>query len=147
MGLSISHNAFSAPYSTFNRWRTEIAKRIGMPLDLMEGFYFEKEQNPFTLLNYAYPKGDELEMANLRRSLIPLLPLKWDSFKPSPLHDLLYHSDCDGYINYSSLRKIIPILESMIKDDDKESGFYQTTDQFINGAKDAVNHKQRLEFR
>ena len=39
MGLDVSHGCFSGPYGQFMRWRTWLAKHIGIPLGLMDGFY------------------------------------------------------------------------------------------------------------
>jgi hypothetical protein len=145
MGLNISYGAFNASYSAFMRFRVELAKRVGIPLRLMEGFYFDDMGNPFTLLEYAYPKGDETEMWQIRE-LKEMLPLKWDAFKPNPLHELLYHSDCDGHINLSVVRKIVPELEKLInKNEDSE--FQKRLETFIAGARGAIRDRTRLEFR
>lgn len=39
MGLDTSHDAWHGPYSSFQRWRREIAELAGLPpLDQMDGF-------------------------------------------------------------------------------------------------------------
>ncbi len=38
MGLDTTHDCWHGPYSSFNRWRTQLAAEIGLPLPLMEGF-------------------------------------------------------------------------------------------------------------
>ena len=38
MGLDTTHDAWSGPYTAFDRWRRWVAKQEGIPLDLMEGF-------------------------------------------------------------------------------------------------------------
>ena len=38
MGLSASHDCWDGSYSDFHEWRTWIAARIGLPLNLMQGF-------------------------------------------------------------------------------------------------------------
>jgi hypothetical protein len=113
MGLNITYGAFDAPYSEFMKFRIEIAKRVGIPLRLMEGFYC-----------------DDIE---------------WDVYKPSPLHELLRHSDCDGHISLNSLRKLVPELEKIL-DKDEDSEFQETLETFIDGAKDAINDGSSLEF-
>lgn len=75
-----------------------------------------------------------------------IIPLKWESFKPSPIHKLLYHSDCDGHINLTDVRRMIPKLEDLL-DANEDSEFQKTLQTFIDGAKLAVDNKQRLEFR
>jgi hypothetical protein len=160
MGLDTSHNAFSGPYSMFMSWRIWLAEQIGIPLDLMEGFYSEGgSSNPFILLEYKFPKGDEIEMSAIRR-IKKMFPLKWSAFRPSPLHKLLYHSDCDGHLNWKDCGKIADILKQLlteIKNDNAESrspetargtydGMYNATERFMKGCRLAFNKKQKLEF-
>lgn len=100
MGLDISHGAWHGAYSAFMTWRTKIAEVAGFPpLELMEGYYSEQHHHPFTLLDYDYPKGDELAMSSVRR-IRERLPIKWDLFESHPLTELLTHSDCGGQITY-----------------------------------------------
>lgn len=152
MGLDTSHNAWHGSYSAFHRWRTEIAKHIGIPLDLMEGFYEKNGHfDPLLLLNHRYPNGDELDMAAIRR-ISENFPLLWDAFKPSPLHELLYHSDCDGEISWKSCKKIADALEELLPElEEKELGGHignmaDKTKQFIKGLRLAYNKKENLEF-
>lgn len=160
MGLDTSHNAFHGPYSQFNVWRHWLAEQIGIPLELMEGFYYDDAyHNPFIILNSKFPNGDELEMSGLRR-LQKKLPLLWDAFKPSPLHKLLYHSDCDGDISYKdcgAIAKVLKELLSKIKDDSEESrspttergcydGMYNCTKRFMEGCELAFKEKKKLLF-
>jgi hypothetical protein len=42
------------------------------------------------------------------------LPIKWDCLKPSALHELLSHSDCDGEIAADRCGPIADALESLI---------------------------------
>jgi hypothetical protein len=150
MGLNTTHGAWDGAYSEFHRWRTEIAKHLGIPLDLMEGFY-NKEHNPLTLLNYKYPKGDELEMAALRRIEVNF-PLLWDAFKPNPLHELLYHSDCDGEIEWGKCNIIADELEKLLPelpDEDFRGHIGMIKDKtkiFIDGLRLAYNEKENLGF-
>jgi hypothetical protein len=147
MGLDTSHDAWHGSYSSFNNWRTWIAEQIGIPLQLMDGFYSE-ENNPFALLDCKYPNGDELEMRSIRR-ISKLFPLKWDSFKKTPLHILLYHSDCDGYINWYDCNKIakeLKVVLSKIKKDEANGWLYIATELFINGCELAYNKKEKLIF-
>src|SRR6185437_6268157 len=100
MGLDTSHNAWHGGYSAFMRWRTEIARCAGIPLELMEGF-FGSETNQMVLAGFA---GDNA------KPLIELIgrncPIKWESLKPDPLHVLLFHSDCEGEIAPEDCAKI-----------------------------------------
>lgn len=153
MGLDISHGAWSGAYSSFHRYRQKIAEVMGLPpLELMEGFYSkEGSNNPLCLLNYKYPNGDELDMAHLRR-IFNLMPIKWECLKPNALHELLYHSDCDGYINWKSCDKIANELEKLLPLLDDEGGghignYRDKTIQFIEGLRLAFTRKEKLKFR
>lgn len=153
MGLHISHGAFSRGYGTFMTWRTWIAKDLGIPLKLMEGFYFENDNVPhmFTMLDWKYPNKEDSDIWQITE-FRKMLPLKWSDFKPNPLHELLHHSDCDGYLNYASARKMIPELQRIldtIENDfnhSENSQMYETTSQMIEGFKLAVENKEKLTF-
>lgn len=153
MGLDISHDAWHGAYSSFHRYRVKIAEVAGLPpLDLMEGFYdVSGIDTPLTLLNYKYPVGDELEMSQLRR-IFKQMPIKWECLKANPLHELLYHSDCDGYINWSICGKIADELEKLLPLLDEDGGghignYKEKTQQFIEGLRLAHANKEKLEFR
>lgn len=153
MGLDISHDAWHGAYSAFMTWRIKIAEVAGFPpLELMEGYYFEDNHNPFTLLDYRYPNGDELDMASLRR-IRQRLPIKWDLFAGHPLTELLTHSDCDGFISYGKCKKIADALEELLPllPDENAGGhigdWKAKTKQFIEGCRAAYAEKKRLEFR
>ena len=152
MGLNISHNTFDGAYSAFMRYRQKLAEVMGLPpLDLMEGFYSTDSNNPLVLLNYRYPNGDELDMAHLRR-IFKHMPIKWECLKPNPLHELLHHSDCDGYINWKSCSKMADELEKLLPLLDEDGGghignYKETTEKFIKGLRLAYSNKEKLLFR
>jgi hypothetical protein len=160
MGLDTSHNAWHGGYGLFNQWREWIAEQIGIPLELMEGHYIiDGFPNLFSLLQYDYPLGNEAVMRRVRK-LQKQLPLKWTVFKPNPLHILLYHSDCDGYINWRDCGKIAKGLQNILNKVDEEIKISQTPDiakatceynynktkQFIEGCTLAFTNKEKLEF-
>lgn len=152
MGLDISHGAWHGAYSAFMRWRIEIARHLGIPLELMEGFYSKGDNDPLVLLNYKYPNGDELDMAALRRIEVNF-PLLWDAFKPNPLHELLYHSDCDGLIEWEKCNAIADELEKILPElPDEDFGGHvglikDKTKTFIDGLRLAYDNQENLEFR
>lgn len=123
MGLDISHGAWHGAYSAFNRYRTEIARQIGIHLNSMEGF---------------------TEDANA---------IKWESLKPNPIQCLLNHSDCDGYINWSVCAKIADELEKLLPalselDGGGHIGNYKDkTLEMIKGLRLAHSQKEKLLFR
>lgn len=157
MGLDCSHNAWHGTYSAFMRWRTKIAQVAGLPpLELMEGFYstLSRIGMPPTLyhgprtLDPAFGPDSRPYMADLD----DLLPIKWECLKPSPLHELLYHSDCDGEISSDhcnaiadELEKLIPLLP------DEEAGGHighwrKKTQQFVDGLRAAAISGEPLDF-
>lgn len=147
MGLNTTHNAWNGGYGSFHNWRTWLAEQYDIPLDLMQGFYLE-DRNPFQLLEYKFPKGDEIEMSALRR-IKKSFPLKWNAFRPNPLHELFYHSDCDGYINWRSCGKIAKELKKLLSElvaDESNSFHIDRTKDFMEGCELAFKNKEKLEF-
>lgn len=154
MGLDITHETWHGSYSSFHRWRQEIAKVAGLPpLEMMEGFYEDNgSESPFCLLDYRFPNGDKLEMSHIRKWR-QQLPIKWQCLRPNALYILLQHSDCDGYINWRDCKKIALELTKLLdKLSDEEVGGhignYKTkTTIFIDGLLRAYDKKERLIFR
>lgn len=153
MGLDISHDAWHGAYSAFMRWREKIAEVAGFPpLELMEGFYDENGYNsPWSLLDSAYPKGDELAMSCVRR-IREKLPIKWDKFLSDPLCELLFHSDCDGELSYGKAGKIAARLKELLPLlPDEDAGGHigkwkEKTEAFIKGCELAYSKKEKLIF-
>jgi hypothetical protein len=136
------------------RWRQEIAKVAGLPpLELMEGFFTPLESNaggiPTFYLGRAY--NDELVVNSIKR-LESSLPIKWDCLKPSPLHELLYHSDCDGEIPAESCGPIADALEELLPllpqgDAGGHIGNWRDkTQAFIDGLRLAASKNEPVEF-
>lgn len=153
MGLDISHDTWHGAYSAFMRWRIKIAEVAGLPpLELMEGFYHEQGMsNPFTLLDHAYPKGDELAMSAVR-DIRKQLPIKWECLKENPLHELLFHSDCDGEIAWENcgpiadeLEKLLPLLPAE-NNGGHIGNWKDKTTAFITGLRLAHSKKETLIF-
>lgn len=153
MGLDTSHGAWNGPYSAFMTWRTKIAEVAGFPpLELMEGYYSEEGMgNPFTLLDYRYPKGDELPMYQLR-IIRQRLPIKWNLFEGHPLVTLLIHSDCDGEIEWQDCKPIADELTKLLNKFPEEPAggrirnWKQQTQTFIDGLLKAYEAKENLDF-
>lgn len=153
MGLDCSHDAWSGAYSAFMRWRKEIARVAGLPpLELMEGFYCPLAGAGMGIPTiYLDPQASDLTRNCIKR-LEENLPIRWDCLKPSPLHELLYHSDCDGEISAGScgpiadeLEKLIPLLPE--GDGGGHIGSWrQTTEQFVKGLREAAAAGEPLEF-
>jgi hypothetical protein len=150
MGLDTSHNAWHGAYSAFHRWRQKIAQVAGLPpLELMEGFYDPLPPNDRHLSTlYA---GIGKEYSHSLKTLDERLPIKWETLNPSPLHELLCHSDCDGEIKWKACGKIADELEKLLPLLDEEGGghignFREKTETFIKGLRLAHSKKENLDF-
>lgn len=149
MGLIVSHGAWDGGYSSFMTWRRKIAEIAGLPpLDLMENFYTAIGTSGFPTLYCGNP--DNIKYL---QHLDDMLPIKWSSLKKDPLHILLTHSDCDGYIKSSHCLKIAKRLEMIIDLMPEGEGpghvrnWKETTQNFIEGLKFAAESKENLIFR
>lgn len=158
MGLDCSHNAWHGAYSAFMRWRRKLAEVAGLPpLDLMDGFYCSLDDGMGLPTLYhgintqepAYGDGQTRFMDDLDSRL----PIMWECLKPSPLHELLNHSDCEGEIAADrcaaiadELEKLIPLLP------EGEAGGHignwrAKTAQFVAGLRSAAAEGAPLLFR
>jgi len=152
MGLDISHEAWHGAYSAFMTWRTKIAEIAGLPpLQLMEGFYDPLPPNERQLPT-LYPGITTNGYSHSLKSLDERLPIKWECLKPSPLHELLYHSDCDGEIEWANCAAIADELEKLISllPDESAGGhignWKEKTQIFIDGLKLAYSQQENLNF-
>jgi hypothetical protein len=157
MGLDCSHNAWHGAYSAFMRWRRKLAEVAGLPpLDLMEGFYAPLNSQHLPTLYHGPTTRDRAYGGEDSRpylaDLDDRLPIKWDCLKPSALHELLYHSDCDGEIPTERCGPIADALEALIPllpdgDDGAHIGWWRKkTAQFVAGLRAAAAAGEPLEF-
>jgi hypothetical protein len=151
MGLDITHNCWHGAYSAFMRWRQEICRASGLPpLNFMEGFYQAESGTEYQDPIYWARKGlmSEDAFEDIRRSL----PIKWECLKPSALHTLLHHSDCDGEIEWEECGRIADALEELLpKLPTGESGGHignwrDKTATFIAGLRLAHKNQENVEF-
>ena len=157
MGLDCSHNAWHGSYGAFMRWRKMLADVAGLPpLELMDGFYSSLDSihelptlyHGITTNEPAFGPDSRPRFANLDDSL----PISWDCLKPSPLHELLYHSDCDGDIAADHCGPIADALEALIPllPDEQEGGhigrWREKTQQFVDGLRAAAAAGEALDF-
>lgn len=155
MGLDCSHNAWHGAYSAFMDWRMKIAEVAGLPpLDLMEGFYSGLNNfgrgHGFPTLHCGHQHQGETRQQI--KHIDMGLPIKWECLKPSPLHELLYHSDCDGEIPSENCAAIADALEELIPllPDTDSFGHIEywknKTQQFVDGLRDAAKSGEALRF-
>lgn len=151
MGLDISHGAWHGAYSAFMAWREKIAQVAGLPpLQLMEGFYDPLPPNSRHFPS-LYP-GMITEYSNTLKKLDEKLPIKWECLNPSALHELLFHSDCDGEISSKSCALIADELEKLLPMLPNEDGgshignWREKTATFIKGLRLAHSKNDNLEF-
>lgn len=134
------------------RWRSELARAAGLPpLELMEGFYAPLTTDRMNLPTLYCTNGNARECYHLKR-LDAQLPIKWDCLKPDALHELLYHSDCDGEIPWKSCSGIADSLEKLIPKLPKgDAGGHivnwrDKTQTFIDGLRLAASKRENVRF-
>ena len=146
MGLDCSHGAWHGAYSAFMRWRIEIAKIAGIPLELMEGFYTD-DMNAMKLAEFAGANAEGV-VTLLKQNC----PISWDILRPDPLHILLNHSDCEGEIAPEDCAKIADRLEELLVhmppgDAGGHIGNWRDkTQTFIDGCRAAAAAGEPLDF-
>lgn len=151
MGLDTTHEAWHGAYSAFHRWRCELARLAGLPpLELMEGFF--NLESPVTGNPFWRSYEIDKEKGYITDGCIwSRLPIKWDCLKPDPLHELLYHSDCEGEIPWErckpiarSIQKLIPLMKG---DAGGHIGNWKDkTQAFVDGLMLASKHEENLVF-
>ncbi len=149
MGLDTSHGCWHGAYSAFMRWRCELAKAAGLPpLALMDGFY--NMSNTYNNPIYWARKG--LSSEDAFRDIAESLPIKWECLKPSALHKLLYHSDCEGKIDSEDCGPIADALELLLPELPGGEGgghignWRDKTSTFITGLRLAASKGEAVEF-
>jgi len=151
MGLDTSHDAWHGAYSAFMGWREKICAVAGFPpLKLMEGFF--ERNSPYDPMQkhaewVAQIRGTGSNVDDIYWGL----PIRWQSLKPSPLFELLSHSDCDGSIDAELCGPIADALERLLPELDSEGGghignYAEKTRQFIKGLRAAAKEKKPLKF-
>ena len=158
MGLDVSHGCWSGAYSAFMRWRCEIAKAAGLPpLQFMEGFYswtdITHDEANAAVQALGYERKNKWASDLLQAFYCGgNLPIKWDCLKPSPLHALLNHSDCDGSIPASECTAIAHALETLLpalpegKDVGHIGNWREKTQAVIDGIHLAAEKNEDVRF-
>jgi hypothetical protein len=127
MGLDTSHDCWHGSYSSFAIWRTEISRALGWPT-WGEGRYSFPEDSPRT--------EDVL--------------YGWWGFGKTPeepLHVLLLHSDCDGYIFPWNADPLADRLLDLLEEKRIPDEWQEITKQFAVGLQRAAYECEVVEFR
>ena len=157
MGLDCTHDAWDGSYGSFHLWRKKLAEVAGLPpLEFMQGFYVSLDSKSAacpTLFHGLNTHTDEFQGGpRYMDAFDRLLPIQWDCLKPSPLHELLQHSDCDGEIPSERCEPIADELEALIPllpEFDQEIGgfnYIKKTHQFVAGLRSAAKAGEPLGF-
>jgi hypothetical protein len=148
MGLDTTHDAWHGAYSAFMRWREKLAEAAGLPpLRMMECF-FVAGNAPYDPSTMVY---DKTAKETVQRFLEGL-PIKWECLKPDALHELLYHSDCEGDIPADRCAAIADSLERIMPNIPEGDGgghignWKEKTQKFIDGLRKAAAANEPLEF-
>lgn len=138
MGLDTTHGCWSGAYSSFNRWRKELAHAAGLPpLEFMEGY---AALNP--LVKLLYDKGLISHVSGM--DLSGQLPIHWSCLKEDPLIELLDHSDCDGNIPWKHCIALSDRLMELAPEMPEE--WRERTEIFSDGLIDAAKQHKDVEF-
>jgi len=128
MGLDTSHDCWSGPYSMFMRWRTWLAKQIGLPLGLMRGFYeWEWEDNDLDFSrHYNSIVNADRECGRMYWKTLCGMeglgkPIRWPSEEQEPLVLLLHHSDCDGRLRWFDCKRLAIRLGKVLREAEDDS--------------------------
>jgi hypothetical protein len=139
-------------------WRIQLAKAAGLPpLELMEGYFFlDTLDSPVSLLMTG---SEERAKNQIQRRILNYLPIKWECLKPSALHILLQHSDCEGSIEAKDCGSIADALGALLPNLPEENNdilyggnqfhiptLREKTQQFIDGLRLAASKNENVEF-
>lgn len=148
MGLDVSHDAFSAAYSAFNRFRQEIGRACGV--DFPPHYEFEADGR------LKERGGRVVYKAGLDNDMI-YFPDEMSPENAPGLREFFIHSDCDGYISpemcvkvADELEALIPKVEALNSPDGghigRDGGYVAVLKKFIAGCRKAAAANEPLEF-
>jgi hypothetical protein len=148
MGLDVSHDCWSGAYSAFHRWRTAIARCVGIDLEQMQGFAKEETK---ALVDHYRKIGSPPALVEAYAKMANSVQMPWDEVM-DPLKHLLHHSDCDGSIATELCAPIADRLEAILPLLPEGEGgghignWRGTTQRFIDGLRLAAERGEDVEF-
>jgi hypothetical protein len=116
MGLRIEPGGASWSYRGFHAFRRRLAEAEGFDLDQMEGFGGDRTWNTTA--------GDSV----------------------TPLEPLLYHSDCDGYLDSWDCEQVLPRLRAIVASWPTSDYYRQQGELLIVGMEHTVEHGCAVSF-
>ena len=159
------------------RWRKWLAEQLELPpLELMDGFWCSpRDKSPSGLAltisvasstieraTYEWsPKeeGEDVSMRPHERLLraFDFPAISWDCLKFDPIHELLFHSDCEGEIGWQKCEALAERLEAIAEEaeDDTEAGqpargtydgMVPATRRFAAGLRAAFAAQENVDF-
>ena len=132
MGLDTSHDCWHGPYSSFNRWRNELAR--------VAGYQFKK---------YDYIEAPVIDWDNLTQEQ---LMGEWENTPADPLIVLIAHADCEGVIHPAQAEPLASRLEYLMGLLPAENmivgipNYHSRTQAFIDGLRLAVANGEDVDF-
>lgn len=138
MGLDTTHDCYHGAYSSFNRWRDELARLAGYAFT-KHGDGYSRVDVDWALANTDYFYGDW-----------PFIPCRLDG-TPDPLLLIVLHSDCEGALKKNHLPAIKARLEELLPLCTEDLGGHvglvrEKTQTFIDGLQRAINAGEDVEF-
>ena len=135
MSLSISHDAWTGPYMSFNNLRNAIASAAGFPLKNTRRSPESTLIRPFKIVDL----GDiEATLTTENRQG------RWKIKPHDAIVMLLAHSDCEGNIEPDDAEAIADRLEELRKEIAED--WRPRTDQFIAGLRQAAQLREAIVF-
>jgi hypothetical protein len=141
MGLDTTHDCWHGAYSSFSRFRDEVAKAAGYEIWKVE------QSEGFTRDTIIIDWGHITE-ENLFG--------KWDETPADPLIVLIAHSDCEGSIYPAQAAPLADRLEELLPKIAElgegtghiagRGGWAEVTKKFINGLRVAAASGEPVEF-
>lgn len=126
MGLDFSHCEAHWAYSGFHRFRTKLAREIGINLNAMAGF-----ASSFSVADLSGTGHvDGLPWYNIK-----------DDIKP-----LLKHSDCDGSLTPERCKTVAPRLRELVAGWDDDDYDKEQALELARGMEAAARAGEKLRF-